>query len=296
MTEAANAAENGSRDEQQRWEAWHRQREEELRAPYGWLSQTALTWLQPLGGFKARVPGVPGIWALRDGAVTYDPAAGEEPRDAHEQPNATLVGPDGTEQPIDAPVPVPSDAQQRGAYVAVGHVHASVIERSGRFAIRVRDPEADTRRNFAGIDAYPFDPAWQIHGTFEPYATAQDTEVGTRVSGLTNTLDAIGEVRFRAGGEDQRLIAFDGGSAADGARELFIIFRDPTNGSTTYGSGRFLEATVPQDAQPGAGSADVLLDFNRATNPPCAFSPYCTCPLAPAGNDVTVPVAAGERH
>ncbi|MBT1179862.1 DUF1684 domain-containing protein, partial [Bifidobacterium vespertilionis] len=73
-------------------------------------------------------------------------------------------------------------------------------------------------------------------------------------------------------------------------RGLFVIFRDPTNGEATYGSGRFLAATVP------AGETRVLLDFNRAFNPPCAFSPYCTCPLAPAGNQVSVPVTAGERH
>lgn len=287
------------REERTQWERWRARREEELRAPYGWLSQTALTWLQPLGGFRAHVPGLPGIWALRDGAVVYDPADGADACDAGAPSDAgvpALVGPDGGETPVDVPVAVPSDAHAHGVYVRYGRIHASVIERDGRFAIRVRDPEAESRRSFAGIETYPFDPAWRIRGIFAPYDAAQDTVVGTRVSGLTSTLDAVGEVRFTVGDAPQRLIAFDGGDASDGARELFIIFRDPTNGTATYGSGRFLAAPVPWNARTGFSGADVLLDFNRATNPPCAFSPYCTCPLAPAGNDVTVPVTAGERH
>ncbi|MBT1172473.1 DUF1684 domain-containing protein [Bifidobacterium sp. MA2] len=286
------------------WLDWRRRREEDLKAPYGWLSQTGLYWLQMLGGFKARVPGIAGEWALRDGAVTFTPAApavldGEgEPADA-----PVLVDAQGGRTSIAGPVHVPSDAEANGAYVEVGRIRASVIERSGRFGIRVRDPESEFRRDFTGIPAYDFDPAWRIAGRFEPYDEARATSVGTRVPGMSSTLDAVGEVSFTVQGAEQRLIAFDGGVAADGSRGLFIIFRDPTNGDTTYGSGRFLAATVTGGGVAADdvtvsdhGAPNVLLDFNRAYNPPCAFSPYCTCPLAPAGNEVSVPVTAGERH
>ena len=278
------------------WLDWRRRREESLRAPYGWLSQTGLYWLQALGGFRAVVPGIAGEWALRDGKVIFTPQTEAQPeaRDAAQPgteggPVPVLVGADGGRTSVTGPVHVPSDAEADGAYVESGGIRAAVIERSGQFGIRVRDPESEFRRDFAGIPAYPFDPAWRIEGVFEPYGEARDTVVRTRVDGLTSTLEAVGTVSFEAGGETQRLIAFDGG-AEDGGRGLFIIFRDPTNGESTYGSGRFLAATVP------AGETRVLLDFNRAFNPPCAFSPYCTCPLAPAGNQVSVPVTAGERH
>lgn len=296
------------------WLAWRRRREEGLKAPYGWLSQTGLYWLQMLGGFKATVPGIAGEWALRSGSVTFTPSvsrpASDGGADDQADPSAepVLVDARGVRTPISGPIHVPSDAESNGAYVEVGRIHASVIERSGRFGIRVRDPESESRRDFDGIPVYDFDPDWRIAGRFEPYDEVKATSVGTRVPGMSSTLDAVGEVRFAVRGAEQRLIAFDGGTDADGARELFIIFRDPTNGDTTYGSGRFLAATVTDgsaapsgSATPDGASADdaasnVLLDFNRAYNPPCAFSPYCTCPLAPAGNEVDVPVAAGERH
>lgn len=289
-------------DERADWLTWRRQREEGLCAPYGWLSQTGLYWLQALGGFRAVIPGINGEWLLQDGEVMFTPqSAGESGKGTDstggQSAVLTLVDAKGDRTPIAGPVRVPSDATANGSYVEAGQIRAAVIERGGRFGIRVRDPESQFRRDFTGIPAYDFDPAWRIEGRFEPYGESQDTVVSTRVEWLTSTLEAIGVVRFEAQGVEQRLIAFDGG-VKDGARELFVIFRDPTNGDTTYGSGRFLNATVATDTDGTAADekSDVLLDFNRAFNPPCAFSPYCTCPLAPAENAVTVPVTAGERH
>ncbi|MBT1180325.1 DUF1684 domain-containing protein, partial [Bifidobacterium vespertilionis] len=188
------------------WLDWRRRREESLRAPYGWLSQTGLYWLQALGGFRAVVPGIAGEWALRDGKIVLTPQPGVDGG-----PAPVLVGADGGRTPVTGPVHVPSDAEADGAYVESGGIRAAVIERSGQFGIRVRDPESEFRRDFAGIPAYPFDPAWRVEGVFEPYGEARDTVVSTRVDGLTSTLEAVGTVSFEAGGEPQRLVAFDGG-------------------------------------------------------------------------------------
>ena len=303
MTDSTTFVQPDESVERADWLAWRRQREEGLCAPYGWLSQTGLYWLQALGGFRAVIPGINGEWLLKDGEVMFTPqpsaesGKGADGDTGDQSAVLTLVDTKGDRTPITGPVCVPSDATTNGSYVEAGQIRAAVIKRGGRFGIRVRDPESPFRRDFAGIPAYDFDPAWRIEGRFEPYGESQDTVVSTRVEWLTSTLEAIGVVCFEAQGAEQRLIAFDGG-VKDGVRELFIIFRDPTNGDTTYGSGRFLNATVAADADGTAadGESDVLLDFNRAFNPPCAFSPYCTCPLAPAENTVTVPVTAGERH
>jgi uncharacterized protein (DUF1684 family) len=105
------------------------------------------------------------------------------------------------------------------------------------------------------------------------------------VLGQMNEMPSPGAVEFT---RDGRAIRLDGVLEEEGAQELFFIFRDGTSGKETYGSGRFLYAPLPKDGR-------IVLDFNKAYNPPCAFTPYATCPLPPPQNRIPIRIEAGEK-
>jgi uncharacterized protein (DUF1684 family) len=160
-----------------------------------------------------------------------------------------------------------------------------VIERGGRLAVRVRDTASPARTRFDGIEAYPVDARWRVAARFEPYEPARTVEVPT-VLGTAEPMTCPGRLVFEL---DGRTFTLDAMSEADDA-DLFLIFADATNRDATYGGGRFLYA-----ARPGADGT-VVVDFNKAYNPPCAFTPYATCPLPPPQNSLELRVEAGEKR
>lgn len=256
---------------QRGWDAWHTAREDELRAPHGWLSLTALHWLTPE---PATFPGLPGSWsATPDGVVVTAPVddglvvpTTREPRRIDGR--ATL-------HPVDG---LP------GTLVEFGDVVIEVIRRSDGHALRVRDPQAPTRTGFTGVPAFPVQERWVLDARFEPYAEPVPITVGAVVEGLDHHFTAVGVVHFAIDGQQQSLVALPGKSGG-----LSLHFRDATSGVTTYAAGRQL---LVGDAAP---DGRVTLDFNRLTNLPCAFTDYATCPLPPAGNVLAVAIEAGER-
>jgi uncharacterized protein (DUF1684 family) len=139
------------------------------------------------------------------------------------------------------------------------------------------------RAAFSGIDHYPVDPTWRLRARLEP---ARDFTIAVPdVLGDVQDEVSPGTVVFEVDGREQRLDALEGGPNG----ELWLVFGDATNGVTTYGGGRFLYTSAP------AADGSLWIDFNRAYNPPCVFSPYATCPLPPAQNRLAVAVEAGER-
>ena len=130
------------------------------------------------------------------------------------------------------------------------------------------------------------DPALRVEGTFEKYAAPREVEVPS-AQGPPQKVLAPGLVRFRVRGKERTLEPTVESPTDD---TLFFVFGDATNGTETYGAGRFLYAPVPK-----AGETKVVLDFNLAQNPPCAFTPYATCPLPPPQNRLPVRIEAGER-
>ncbi|OLL71383.1 hypothetical protein Ae168Ps1_5886c [Pseudonocardia sp. Ae168_Ps1] len=249
--------------------AWKAAREETLREPHGWLSLTALHWLDDGPG---TVPGLPGTWrATGGGTVTVTAAA------------ADGVVPPGADTPLDGTVDLHPVDGAPGVMVAVGDRMVEIARRTDSSALRIRDPHAVTRTTFTGVPAYPYDEAAVVDAAFTPYDEPRRITVDAVVDGLQHFPTAVGEVTFRHGGAQQRLVALSG---RDGG--LSLHFRDATSGDTTYGGGRILKT-----ADPGADGA-LRLDLNRVVNLPCAFTAHATCPLPPAGNHLDVAVEAGE--
>jgi hypothetical protein len=246
------------------WEAWRAERVERLRGERGWLAVTGLHWLESGAN---RVPGLPGLFTLRDGEVELEAA----PSDGW-----SVGGVPVARRTLD------SDASSAPDLLALGGTRwVQVLARGGRRALRVWDAAAPARRTFAGIDVFPFDPAWRVEANWEPYDPPRAVLVQD-VTGTEAERRVPGRARFVAGGRELALEP-----TADGDRLLFV-FKDATAGVETYGAGRFLGADAPRDGK-------VILDFNRAFSPPCAFTPFATCPLPRPENVLPVRVTAGER-
>jgi len=146
----------------------------------------------------------------------------------------------------------------------------------------VKDSASPARLTFTGVERYPVDPRWRVEARLE--ADSARSIAIPNVLGQVSEEPCPGRLVFTLDGRECALWPL----GAPG-EELFIVFADATSGAETYGAGRFLSAPAPD----AAGRA--TLDFNRAVNPPCAFSPYATCPLPPAGNALAVAVRAGEK-
>ncbi|SHK49653.1 hypothetical protein SAMN05443637_10731 [Pseudonocardia thermophila] len=248
------------------WAAWHAAREEELRAPHGWLSLTALHWLDE---HATAFPQLPGTWrATGDGGVEIS-ANGELAVGG-----APIRGTSRVE-PVDG---LP------GVLVEAGERRVEVIRRTDSYGLRVRDPQAPTRTAFAGVPAFPVDPRWVVRARFTPYPQPKKITVGAVVDGLQHFPTAVGTVAFEIDGQRQELIALAG---RDGG--LALHFRDATSGVTTYGGGRIVQVGAPDE------TGYVTVDFNRVVNLPCALTAYATCPLPPEENRLTVAIEAGER-
>ena len=256
-------------------EAWRDQRYARLRGETSWLTLAGLGWLKPgvnrvgsAADADVVLPGGPavagtvtvdGIRATADGAFVHDG-----------QPARTLE--------------LASDADGEPTMLALGPLWLCVIDRGGRLAIRTWDTEAPARAAFDGIDHWPVGAAWRLEARFE--AMPGRTIDVPDVFGATDPQPSPGDVAFEVRGVTHRLQALPGGDAG----ELWLVFGDATNRHETYGGGRYLYTAAPD-----AGGT-VVVDFNRAYNPPCVFTPFATCSLPWPANRLPIRVEAGERR
>ena len=163
-----------------------------------------------------------------------------------------------------------------------GSVSFTLLRRNGRLALRVRDSQSPVRTSFPGIELFAYDPMRVVDArVIEPEPGA--TVAITNVTGFVEEQPVAAELEFTLAGESARFVATAG---SDG--RLFVVFGDASNGRETYGAGRFLDIAAP------VGGCTTI-DFNRATNPPCSFTAFATCPLPPPQNRLPCPVLAGER-
>jgi uncharacterized protein (DUF1684 family) len=258
-------------------EKWRKEREANLRKDNGWLSVAGLFWLKngenrvgtaslneialpPLSA-PARV----GSFLLRNGKAVFTAESGVEVRAAGKPVRTLEMKPD---------VPGPADT------ITIGALSMFVIERGGRYAIRLRDNNNSIRREFSGLHWFDVDEAWRIRAKWVPYNPPKQIGV-LDIAGITEQAVCPGYASFTLAGKEFRL------EPTTEEDQLFFVFRDLTAGKETYPSGRFLDASAPRDGY-------VILDFNKAYNPPCAFTPFATCPLPSAQNRLPVRIPAGE--
>ncbi len=164
----------------------------------------------------------------------------------------------------------------------VGRLSLFVIQRGGKIGIRLKDPESKYLREFHGLDYFPLNERYRV--TARWVAAPRKIPI-LNVLGQTELSECPGYAIFQLNGQEIRLYPI---LEEPGDRQLFYIFRDRTAGKETYGAGRFLYSDLPQNGT-------VVLDFNRAYNPPCAFTDYATCPLPPKENRLAIRIEAGEK-
>lgn len=263
-------------------EKWKSERVKEVAGDGGWITLAGLFWLEPgdnrFGADsgnaivlpRGKSPASAGVLRLVGDTVWLEAAAGA----------GIMV--DG--QPVRS-LRVRTDADSAPTRMRMGTLALSVIRRHGRTALRVKDAEHAALKQFAGIDHFPFDTAWRIAGRFEQYDPPRPIPI-VDVTGAVTDYPSPGAVVFDAGGARRRLDVFEDTTAGD----YWILFRDETSGRETYGAGRYLHVPLPDS------DGNVVVDFNRAYNPPCAFTAFATCPLPPRQNRMSLSITAGERR
>ncbi len=260
-------------------EQWRAGRIARLTKPDGWLSLAGLSWLHPgentVGSNPASAVVLPKSAPLHAGSIVLD---GKSTR--WEPAEGVSLESRGKPAGVE---PLASDENGDPTVLTAGSVSFFVIQRGVRTGVRVRDSESAIRKNFKGLEHYPVSSDWRFEGRFIPYDPPRRVSVPT-ILGYPEDDMAPGEIEFRLRGKPYRLMTV----LEQGSDELFIIFGDRTNGKTTYGGGRFVYAPMPEGGR-------TILDFNKAYNPPCVFTPHATCPLPPAPNHLPFDVKAGEK-
>ena len=262
---------------QQSFEKWKGELVDDLKEE--WLPLAGLFWLKPgENSFGTdpknavvfpKGPAHAGSFTLQVKTVTVKFAQGT---------NATITG-----KPVTMAELQP-DTTGNATVVELGNLRLHVIVRGERIGIRLKDLESDAVRQYHGPQFFPLDLSYRVTATWLPSDGKQTVDV-PNVLGDVSPTPIAGTAVFKINGQELRLTDL-GGDAASG---LFFVFSDPTSKTDTYPGGRFL-TTEP------VTNGTVVLDFNRAYNPPCAVTPYATCPLAPKENRLSVAIRAGEEY
>jgi hypothetical protein len=258
------------------FEKWKAEQTTDLKQ--NWLPLAGLYWLKPgansFGSDAGNAivfpqgPAQAGEFDLAGKEVTVKVLPGAHAKIAGKEFTAAKLDPDVSGHPTT---------------VAIGSLEFRVIVRGKRVGIRLKDTESPSVRNFHGMVFYPLDMNYRVTATWIPSDGRKTIEV-PNVLGDVTPVPVAGVVVFKIEGQEARLTALGG----DAAKGLSFVFNDLTAKSDTYPGGRFL------DTDPVANGT-VILDFNRAYNPPCAVTPYATCPLAPKENRLNIAIPAGEK-
>jgi uncharacterized protein (DUF1684 family) len=175
------------------------------------------------------------------------------------------------------------DQKKDMTVLQVGSIKFNLIVRDTLYGIRFRDLNSELVKNFKGIERFPINESWRITARFEAYNPAKEIDV-PNLLGKISKEKCPGAIVFERDGKTYRIDAVD-----EGGNELFLIVADETSGSEIYGGGRFMYVKKPDS------TGTVVLDFNKAYNPPCVFTKYATCPLPPLQNYLKLKIEAGEK-
>jgi uncharacterized protein len=272
----------GQTDYAREVEKWRSERETNLKKETGWLTVAGLFWLK-------EGTNTVGAGEKFDVRLTDNFKQGKFGEIEFKNGKAVLKVEKGIEAQIEgknisAAVDLVSDEKGKPTEIRTGTQTFFLIKREERFGIRLKDSNSEARRNFKGLHWFPIDENYKVTARLEAWPEPKELSV-PNVLGGNFKMKSPGVLKFSLNGKEcelQPVLEDDDGT-------LFIIFGDGSNRSDTYRSGRFLYAEKPVNGE-------VILDFNKAENPPCAFTPYATCPLPPAGNKLEVEIKAGEKR
>ena len=254
----------------------------ELKSDSGYLSLIGLFWLKegenkfgsdPANEIvlpKEKVSRFAGVFVLKNGVVKLEAPA-----------NSNITASD---KPVTS-LELKSDADDKPTVLRLGSLSLQIIKRGDKLGVRVKDKDSPARTNFAGIESYPADQKWRLEARFEPYNPPKKMPI-VNILGMESGEESPGAVAFEVDGQGYRLDAI----REKGEPKLFMIFADSTSGKETYPAGRYLYVDPPDAA------GRMIIDFNKAYSPPCAFTKFATCPLPPRQNRLPFAIEAGEKY
>jgi len=261
---------------------WREERDKSMRSPTSWLTIAGLFWLDEgentFGTDKTNklvlpsgsAPSFCGKFILEEGKVKVIAAEGA----------GIMINGEEIDEKI-----LTSDNQGNPDVLELNDLRMWIIKRGERYGIRMRDPNAQAYKEYKGLEFFPPSEKFRIKGNFVPYDKEKAIEI-TTVAGTMAEMISPGSVLFALDGKEYRLEAF---KENEENTKLFIVFKDLTNGEETFAKGRFLTADVLDNGK-------VDLNFNRAVNPPCNYTPFATCPVPPhKANWLNVHIEAGEK-
>lgn len=259
---------------------WDQRRAERLKADDGWLNLVGRTWLKPgenkFGSSKDndvviesdKIPEYMGVFLFKDSTVIMKVNDGVEVLfDGKPVKEMAMIG----------------DHKKEMTVFQYGSIKWNLIVRNELYGIRFRDLESELVKNFKGIERFPVNEDWKIVADFEPYDPPKKIEV-PNVLGQVDEELSPGAIVFEKDNQIYRIDAIDAGE------RLWLIFADGTSGEETYGGGRFLYTDSKADS-----TGKVIVDFNKAYNPPCVLTKFATCPLPPKENYIKLRITAGEK-
>ena len=265
----------------QETEQWRSEHENSLKSENSWLTVAGLFWL------KEGVNTV-GTGDKFDIALTDNFREGKFGEINFHNGTAILQVGNGVEAFNDskkiAEMALISDENGKPTIIESGTQTFYLIKRENRFGIRLMDKNSPQRKSFTGLKWFPVDESYRVEAVFEPFSEPKEVLI-PNVLGGNFKMKSPGVLKFVLQGKECLLEPV----LEDGSDELFIIFRDLSSKTETYQAGRFLYAKKPENGK-------TVLDFNRAENPPCAFTAFATCPLPPAQNRLKIAVKAGEKR
>lgn len=272
----------------QETEEWRVLREKRLKTDDGWLTVAGLFWLKQgsntLGADASHAVALPPNSAPKDVGVFYLKGTDVSLAWSFTLNEPLLVNGANVASesvtPDTPPLAIQSDEKGKPDEIRINDLTLFVVKRGERYGIRLRDKNSEARKTFAGCKWYPVKEEYRIQAKYVLYDKPK-TLLITNIIGDTEPKISTGYAVFTLNGKEYRLEAQSEGN------KLFFNFRDGTSDKSTYPAGRFLYADAPADGT-------VTLDFNKAVNPPCAFTAFATCPLPPRSNWLTFPIEAGE--
>jgi uncharacterized protein len=271
--------------------AWRTQHATELQKPDGWLSLAGLEWLSPgdntFGSaadnqihLPASAPAHIGVLHLAGAVATLMP-----PPEGF-APGLQIDGKPAQSQELRTG----ADTDKGNPRMTIGTLNFYVVRRGDRFALRIKDAKSSALIGFHRLNWYPPDASYRVRARWIPYTPPKSVTLATLI-GTSYNQPVPGAAEFPLGGKTYKIepVVED-----NPAVKLFFILRDTTSASTTYAACRFLYTGLPSNGLEQAG--ELVLDFNHLENPPCAYTPYATCPLPPPGNRLAIPLPVGEQR